>query len=103
MKTVARRVSGGRMPGLIKAWLEMPVEEEDGKGGKRRTNRARREQKKPPRGLRCTRDGGRFSGAAAQAEVSTHPLLLSSRDMVVSELGKAGHETFQMRITELNH
>ena len=29
---------------LIKAWLEMPVEEDDGKGGKRRTNRARRER-----------------------------------------------------------
>ena len=27
------------------AWLEMAVEEEDGKGGKRRTNRARRERK----------------------------------------------------------
>ena len=34
------------MLGLIKAWLEMPVEEDAGKGGgKRRTNRARRERK----------------------------------------------------------
>ena len=40
LKSVARRVSDGRMLGLIKAWLEMPVEEDDGKGGKRRTNRA---------------------------------------------------------------
>ena len=42
MKSLARRVSDGRMLGLIKAWLEMPVEGDDGEGGKRRTNRARR-------------------------------------------------------------
>ena len=35
---------------LIKAWLEMPVEEDDGKGGRRRTNRARRERKGTPQG-----------------------------------------------------
>ena len=50
MKSIARRVSDGRMLGLIKAWLEMPVEEDDGKGGKRRTNRARRERKGTPQG-----------------------------------------------------
>ena len=50
MKGVARRVSDGRMLGLIKAWLEMPVEEDDGKGGKRRTNRARKERKGTPQG-----------------------------------------------------
>ena len=51
MKSLARRVSDGRMLGLIKAWLEMPVEEDDGKGGgKRRTNRARRERKGTPQG-----------------------------------------------------
>ena len=50
MKSVARRVSDGRMLGLIKAWLLMPVEEDDGKGGKRRTNRARRERKGTPQG-----------------------------------------------------
>ena len=50
MKSIARRVSDGRMLGLIKAWLEMPVEEDDGKGGKRRTNRARRERKGVPQG-----------------------------------------------------
>ena len=50
LKSVARRVSDGRMLGLIKAWLEMPVEEEDGKGGKRRTNRAKRERKGTPQG-----------------------------------------------------
>ena len=45
MKSIARRVSDGRMLGLIKAWLEMPVVEEDGEGGTRRTNRARKERK----------------------------------------------------------
>ena len=50
MKSVARRVSDGRMLGLIKAWLVMPVEEDDGKGGKRRTNRARKERKGTPQG-----------------------------------------------------
>ena len=37
MKSLARRVSDGRMLALVKAWLEMPVEEDDGKGGKCRT------------------------------------------------------------------
>ena len=48
--SIARRVSDGRMLGLIKKWLEMPVEEDDGKGGKRRTNRARKERKGTPQG-----------------------------------------------------
>ena len=50
MKSVARRVSDGKVLGLIKAWLEMAVEEDDGKGGRRRTNRARRERKGTPQG-----------------------------------------------------
>jgi len=50
MKSIARRVSDGRMLGLVKAWLEMPVVEEDGEGGTRRTNRARRERKGTPQG-----------------------------------------------------
>ena len=50
MKSVARRVSDGRMLGFIKAWLEMPVIEEDGEGGTRRTNRARKERKGTPQG-----------------------------------------------------
>ena len=50
MKSLARRISDGRMLGLIKAWLVMPVVEEDGKGGKRRTNRARKEKKGTPQG-----------------------------------------------------
>ena len=47
---VARRVSDGRMLGRVKAWLEMAVEEDDGRGGTRRTNRARRERKGTPQG-----------------------------------------------------
>ena len=50
LRSLARRISDGRMLGLIKAWLEMPVEEDDGKGGKRRTNRARKERKGTPQG-----------------------------------------------------
>ena len=47
---VARRVSDGRMLGWVKAWMEMAVEEDDGRGGTRRTNRARRERKGTPQG-----------------------------------------------------
>ena len=50
LKSVARRVSDGRMLGWVKAWLEMAVEEDDGKGGTRRTDRARRERKGTPQG-----------------------------------------------------
>ena len=50
MKSVARRISDGRVLGWIKAWLEMAVEEDDGRGGRRRTTRARRERKGTPQG-----------------------------------------------------
>jgi group II intron reverse transcriptase/maturase len=50
MKSMARRISDGRMLGLIKMWLIMAVVEDDGRGGKRRTNRARRERKGTPQG-----------------------------------------------------
>ena len=50
MKSIARRVSDGRLLGWVKAWLEMAVEEDDGRGGPRRTNRARRERKGTPQG-----------------------------------------------------
>ena len=48
LKCLARRVSDGRMLGWVKAWLEMAVEEDDGRGGTRRTNQARRERKGTP-------------------------------------------------------
>jgi len=41
MKAVARRVSDRHLVGLIKAWLEMPVEESDERGGTSRTTRNR--------------------------------------------------------------
>ena len=50
MKSLARRISDGRMLALIKSWLEMPVEEDDGKGGKRLINRSRKERKGTPQG-----------------------------------------------------
>ena len=54
LKSVARRVSDGRMLGWVKGWLEMAVEEDNGKGGTRRTNRARRERKGTPQGSPLT-------------------------------------------------
>ena len=50
LRSIARRVSDGRMLGWVKAWLEMAVEEDDGHGGRRLTNRARRERKGTPQG-----------------------------------------------------
>ena len=50
LRSVARRVSDGRLLGWVKAWLEMAVEEDDGRSGRRRTNRARRERKGTPQG-----------------------------------------------------
>ncbi len=50
----------------------------------------------------CMRDEGRPLGAAVQAEASNHPLLLCSRDMVVSELGKGRARPCQVWIVELN-
>ena len=42
MKSVARRVSDGAMLALIKSWLEMAVEEDEGKGNKQRTTHKQR-------------------------------------------------------------
>ena len=50
LRSVARRVSDGRLPGWVKRWLEMAVVEDDGKGGQRCRNRARRERKGTPQG-----------------------------------------------------
>jgi hypothetical protein len=50
MKTVARRVNDGSLLGLIKAWLEMPVEECDARGRKQRTTRNKDEGKGTPQG-----------------------------------------------------
>ena len=58
MRSIARRVSDGRLLGWVKAWLEMAVEEDDGHGGRRRTNRARRERKGTRKGHRFRRCSG---------------------------------------------
>jgi RNA-directed DNA polymerase len=50
MKSVARRVSDGRLLGLIKAWLEAPVEESDKRGRKQRTTRNQDEGRGTPQG-----------------------------------------------------
>ena len=50
MHAVARRVSDRHRLGLIKAWLEMPVEEVDERGRKQRTTRNRDEGKGTPQG-----------------------------------------------------
>ena len=57
IRSIARRVSDGRMLKLIKAWLEMPVEEDDGEGGRRRTEAVGgsrgRGRRKEPRSHHC--------------------------------------------------
>ena len=50
MKSVARRISDGRVLGLIKTWLETPVEEVDARGRKQRTTRNRDEGRGTPQG-----------------------------------------------------
>ncbi len=50
IQCVARRISDGAMLALLKQWLQMPVEESDGRGGKRRSNPARRHQRGTPQG-----------------------------------------------------
>jgi len=50
LKCLARRISDGAMLALLKQWLQMPVEESDGRGGKRRSNPARREKRGTPQG-----------------------------------------------------
>jgi RNA-directed DNA polymerase len=50
LKSAARRVVDGAMPHLVKMWLVMPVEEEDDRGGKQRTTRAKDTGRGTPQG-----------------------------------------------------
>lgn len=50
LKSIARRVSDGAMLGLIKAWLQMAVVEDNGHGGKRRTTVAQDNGRGTPQG-----------------------------------------------------
>jgi len=50
LRSVARRVSDGRLLALIKAWLETPVEERTGRGTVSRTTRNRDERQGTPQG-----------------------------------------------------
>ena len=50
MTSVARRVSDRHLLALIKQWLVVPVEEDDGQGGWRRTTRAKDEKRGVPQG-----------------------------------------------------
>ena len=50
LKSLARRISDGSLMRLLKQWLQMPVEESDGRGGKRRSNPARRQKRGTPQG-----------------------------------------------------
>ena len=50
MKSVARRISDRHLLALLKQWLVVPVEEDDGRGGWRRTTRAKDEKCGVPQG-----------------------------------------------------
>jgi RNA-directed DNA polymerase len=50
MKSVSRRVSDRHLLGLIKRWLEAPVEESDARGRKQRTTRNKDEGRGTPQG-----------------------------------------------------
>lgn len=50
MRSVARRISDRHLLALIKQWLVAGVEEDNGRGGRRRTNRAGREKRGIPQG-----------------------------------------------------
>jgi RNA-directed DNA polymerase len=50
LKSVARRIVDGAMLDLIKMWLEVPVEETDERGNKRRSTRNRDEGRGTPQG-----------------------------------------------------
>lgn len=50
MQSLARRISDGAMLGLLKTWLQMAVEEEDGRGAKKRTTASKDTGRGTPQG-----------------------------------------------------
>jgi len=50
MRCVARRLSDRHLLALIKQWLVMAVEEDDGRGGRGRTNQAKKDKRGIPQG-----------------------------------------------------
>ena len=50
MQSVARRISDRHVLALIKQWLVVPVEEDDGRGGRRRTTQAKDTRRGIPQG-----------------------------------------------------
>jgi len=50
IKSLARRISDGTMLKLLKKWLRMPIEETGPKGGKRRSNPAKKTKRGTPQG-----------------------------------------------------
>ncbi len=50
IKSLSRRISDGAMLKLLKMWLRMPIEERGPKGGKRRTNPAKKAGRGTPQG-----------------------------------------------------
>ena len=50
IKSLARRISDGAMLKLLKMWLRMPIEETGPKGGKRRSNLAKKTKRGTPQG-----------------------------------------------------
>ena len=50
MRSVARRISDRHVLALLKQWLVAPVEEDDGRGGRRRTTQAKDQKRGIPQG-----------------------------------------------------
>jgi RNA-directed DNA polymerase len=76
MTCVARRVSDGAMLALVKAWLEMAVEEDDGRGHRRRTTVNKDSGRGSPQGApitpRTQKITSSFDGSFLSSEAPTN-------------------------------